>query len=159
VKTLCIIPCGNQKIWKKKPNAGPTPARDVYTGSFASKCRQYATTFYPDSYVILSAKYGFLWPDDIIPENYNVTFKKRSSNPISIPELAIIARSKGLLSFDELVVIAGREYVAMVRQVFQGKEIHNPLDGCAGNGIMMNRLDTAIKNGCRKTLDKSEHMC
>jgi hypothetical protein len=148
MKTLCIIPCGSLKIWKKNSSAGPTLAKDVYIGPFASKCREYASTFYPDSYVILSAKYGFLWPDEIIPENYNVTFKKLSTNPITITDLISIARLKNLLSYDRIIVIAGKEYVAMAKQVFPGKEIHNPLDGCAGNGIMMNRLNSAIQNGC-----------
>jgi hypothetical protein len=47
MKTLCIVPCGKTKIWDKNPNAGPTKAEYVYVGSFAKKCREYATTFYP----------------------------------------------------------------------------------------------------------------
>lgn len=147
MKTLCIIPCGKRKIWNDNPNAGPTPSRDVYTGSFAKMCLKYASTFYPDSYVILSAKYGFLWPNDLIPEDYNVTFNDLPSNPISIPLMISSARFKGLLSYDQFVVIAGKNYVNMAKQVFPGKVIINPLKGCAGNGIMINRMKSAIKNG------------
>jgi len=73
IKVLCIIPCGNRKIWDKNPNAGPTRAKDVYIGPFAKKCKEYAEKFYLSSWCILSAKYGFLFPDDIVPGSYNVT--------------------------------------------------------------------------------------
>jgi hypothetical protein len=38
--------------------------------------REYAQRF-GDSWVALSAKYGFLWLDDPISGPYNVTFKRR----------------------------------------------------------------------------------
>ena len=56
MKTLCIIPCGSKKIWDKYPDLGPQKARDVYIGPFAKKCREYAETFYGESFCILSAK-------------------------------------------------------------------------------------------------------
>ena len=145
MKTLCIIPCGKRKIWTDNPNAGPTPAHEVYTGSFAKKCQEYASTFYPDSYIILSAKYGFLWPNDIIPGEYNVTFNDSSTHPISISSMISSARLKGLVSYDQIVVVAGKNYVNMAKQVFPGKFIHDPLKGCAGNGIMMSRMKSAIQ--------------
>jgi len=42
MKTLCIVPCGNWKIWDKNPKAGPTKAEYVYIGPFAKKRRVYA---------------------------------------------------------------------------------------------------------------------
>ncbi|BDC36061.1 hypothetical protein MTLP_07430 [Candidatus Methanoliparum sp. LAM-1] len=30
MKTLCIVPCGNRKIWDKNLNAGLTKAEYVY---------------------------------------------------------------------------------------------------------------------------------
>ena len=71
IKVLCIIPCGNRKIWDKNPNAGPTRAKDIYIGPFAKKRKEYAEKFYLSSWCILSAKYGFLFPDDIVPGSYN----------------------------------------------------------------------------------------
>jgi len=76
MKTLCIVPCGNRKIWDKNPNAGPTKVEHVYIGPFAKKCREYAMRFYPSSWCILSAKYGFLFPNDIVPIPYNVSFNE-----------------------------------------------------------------------------------
>ena len=87
MKTLCVGPCGKAKNWDKNPEAGATPAREVYTGPFAKKCREYAETFYGEEYVILSAKYGFLRPEDLVPESYEVTFKDKRTNPISVQAL------------------------------------------------------------------------
>lgn len=146
MKTICIIPCGATKIWDKYPNAGPTLARNVYIGPFAHKCQVYAQTFYPDSYYILSAKHGFLRPDDIVPENYNVSFKEPASLPITIPELVEIAQAKGLSAANHIIVIAGSEYVQIVENVFMGIVISEPLKGCRGNGEMMGKMKTAIQN-------------
>lgn len=92
---LCIVPCGSLKIWDRYPNAGPTKAEDVYIGPFARTCIEYAKKFYPDSYVILSAKYSFLFPDEVIPENYDVTFKDPKTKPVSVGELRRQAIKKG----------------------------------------------------------------
>jgi hypothetical protein len=147
VTILCIASCGNTKIWSKYLNAGPTKARDVYIGNFAKKCQEYTETFYPDSWCILSAKYGFLFPDDIVPGPYNVTFKSKKTNPITLKELSIQAEDKGIKDFDEFVVVGGKEYVKIVTDLFPGKGIHKPLEGCGGNGIMTHRMNNALKEG------------
>ena len=145
MRILCIVPCGKRKVWDDRPETGPTKAEKVYTGSFAKKCQEYARKFYPGSYVILSAKYGFLWPDELIPGSYNVTFNKKSTNPITIPELIHNAKAKGLFTFDEIVVVAGSNYSVMAHQVFPGKPVRNALIGCSGNGIMMAKMTDAIR--------------
>jgi hypothetical protein len=147
MKTICIVTCGIKKIWDKYPEAGPTPAKDVYIGVFARKCQEYAQAFYPDSYYILSAKYGFLKPSEIVPGAYNVTFRDSKTKPISIPELRSASREKGLFNVDRVVVVAGSAYARIIRNVFPGKEIIEPLKGCAGIGIMMSRLNQAIREG------------
>ncbi len=147
MNTLCIVPCGNRKIWSKNPETGPTKARDVYIGPFAKKCREYAETFYPDCWCILSAKYGFIFPEDIIPENYNVTFLKPKTCPITIAELRNQATQKGLLSYPKIVVLGGRNYSQIVEKTFPGVILSVPLTGCKGIGYMMGRLKTAIEKG------------
>jgi hypothetical protein len=84
---LVIIACGKSKIWDKHPSAGPTPAKDVYTGWHFAADRRDAEKLGYDDWMILSAKYGFIRPDSIIPEAYNVTFSDRSTNPISVQDL------------------------------------------------------------------------
>ena len=144
--SLCIVPCGNRKIWGKYPDKGATKAKDVYIGPFTSKCGKYAMHFYPDSWYILSAKYGFLHPDDIIPETYDVTFNDKSTNPITIKELIKQASTKGLNKYNEIVIVAGEDYAKTVRQVFTSKNIRTPLKGCLGIGYMLQQLNDAIKN-------------
>lgn len=147
MNTLCIIPCGKLKIWDKDPNAGPVEAKRVYVGPFSLKCREYAERFYPDSWCILSAKYGFLFPNDIVPGPYNVCFNNKKSHPISYEELQIQIVQKGLDKVDKVVLLGGREYRAIANNIFNNKEVHNPLIGCQGIGYMMGRLNDSIKSG------------
>ena len=144
---LCVVPCGSLKIWDRNPDAGQIRARDVYTGSFARTCIEYAEKFYPGSYVILSAKHGFLFPDEIIPENYNVTFNDPRTNPINVDELRKQAERKGLMKYDEIVVVAGSRYVDIAKKVFAGKKITAPLKGLGGMGPMISAMKKAIYRG------------
>ena len=145
MKVLCIVPCGNKKIWDKKPDAGPQKARSVYIGPFASKCREYAEKFYPSSWVIISAKYGFLFPDDIVPGPYNVSFNDKSTNPITVEEIRSQAKEKKLYDYEKIVILGSKNYVQIVKDVFQNKEIHNPLSNCKGIGYMLSKLNDAIR--------------
>lgn len=146
MSVLCIIPCGRSKIWDERPNAGPTQARFVYTGSFATKCREYAEKFYPTSWCILSAKYGFLFPNDIIPGPYDVSFNDKSTNPLSVSDLAIQVIERRLDRFEKIVVLGGRNYRIMIRGAFPQKEVLAPLEHCKGIGYMMGLLKKAMAN-------------
>jgi hypothetical protein len=147
MKTLCVVPCGAKKIWDKYPDAGPTPAKDVYIGPFAKKCKEYAVKFYPNSWVILSAKYGFLLPDDIVPGPYNVSFNDPESGPITLLVLAALGLNKNMFDYDKVVVLGGKNYVEMCRELFKEKEISAPLKDCKGIGYMMGKLNGAIIEG------------
>ncbi len=147
MKTLCIVPCGARKIWADKPEAGPTQAKDVFTGPFARKCRAYAKRFYPGHWVILSAKYGFIRPEEVIPGPYNVSFNDINSNPIKVDALKDQARKKGLQDYERVVILGGRNYVRIAKEVFAGMEVRTPLEGCKGIGYMMQRMNEAIKKG------------
>jgi hypothetical protein len=146
-KVLCIISCGGRKIWDDSSgrNAGPTPARNVYTGNFVRLNQKYAERFYPDSWCILSAGYGFLMPDDIVPGNYNV----RITDPeaVSRENLQEQAQRLGLDRFDRVVVVAGKDYVAAVRRVLPKLRVDAPLAGARGIGDMMKRVRTALNRG------------
>ena len=74
MSVLVVVPCGMRKIWDMNPSAGPTPAKNAYVGAPFKVNRAYAEKF-ADRWVILSAKYGFIDLDFVIPENYDVTFK------------------------------------------------------------------------------------
>ncbi|OQB71648.1 MAG: hypothetical protein BWX89_01764 [candidate division TA06 bacterium ADurb.Bin131] len=147
MKTLCMVPCGNRKIWDKNPKAGSTKAEYVYIGPFAKKCREYAMRFYPSSWCILSAKYGFLFPDELVTGPYNVSFNDPKTNPITTKELFAQVKEKGLDNYDRIVILGGKNYVEMANEVFSSKEILSPLSDCKGIGYMMGKLNDSIKRG------------
>jgi cytoplasmic iron level regulating protein YaaA (DUF328/UPF0246 family) len=147
MKTLCIISCGKTKIWNKNPKAGPTKAESAYIGNFFNKCREYATKFYSKSWCILSAKYGFVFPDELIPGPYEATFKNRKTNQITLKELSDQIIEKGLNEYQQIVIIAGKAYADIARAVFPSKKILTPLSECKRNGYMMQKLNESIKRG------------
>lgn len=145
MNALCVVPCGKSKIWDRDQGAGPTKARDVYTGPFARRCKEYAETLHPTSWCILSARYGFLFPDDIVPGPYNVTFNRKRSGPITLEQLRAQVPVKNLDSFSRIVVLGGRDYVKMLRQLFPDTPIDEPLAGCKGIGHMMRRIGELLR--------------
>lgn len=147
MNTLCIIPCGKRKIWDKHPEAGPAKAKNVYIGPFAVSCRRYAERFYPSAWCIISAKHGFLFPEDVVTGAYEVTFSKPKTDPITIGELKAQATKKGFEKYQNIVVIAGKEYVRRVQRVFPEKAISTPLINCGTQGKMMRKLRDARERG------------
>ena len=77
MKRICIIPCGKKKIWDKHSDYAPMEAKDVYISPFGKACQAYATMFF-ENWVILSAKHGFLRPNDIVLENYDLAFDSKA---------------------------------------------------------------------------------
>ncbi len=129
MSVLCIVQCSDRKIWDKHPDMGAVRARDAYTGLLTKTAIIYAEKFHKNSWVILSAKYGFLKPDDIVPGPYNVTFKRKSTGPINVEELIRQAQEKNLYRYDIIVVLGGKEYAEVVKRVFPNKKIIEPLKG------------------------------
>ncbi len=91
MKRLVIVACGHPKIWSRDPRAGPTRARDAYISPYFRDNRRYAEAF-ADRRLILSAKYGFVDPRFVIPGPDEVTFKRRSTRPISAEAMQAQAR-------------------------------------------------------------------
>lgn len=144
--TLCIVPCGSKKIWDKYPDAGVNKAKDVYIGSFSSKCKEYALKFYPESWCILSAKYGFIFPDEVIEGPYDVCFMDKKSNPIGIQKLKKQRKTKNLHQYNKIIVIGGNYYTKIVKEIFNDKLVENPLSNCKGIGYMMQYLNKLMNN-------------
>ncbi|HDX9526073.1 TPA: hypothetical protein ROX84_001228 [Bacillus thuringiensis] len=146
MKRLCIIPCGKKKIWDKHSNYGPMEAKDVYISPFGKACQAYATMFF-ENWVILSAKHGFLRPNDIVLENYDLAFDSKSDEVISIEKLQKQLVDKSLLQFDEIVLLAGKKHKKVVTKLYPEEMITYPLEGCKGIGYMLQRLKEAVKEG------------
>jgi hypothetical protein len=145
LKVLIVVSCGRSKIWKINPNAGPTLAKHAYIGAPFKVNKEYAEKF-ADRWVILSAKYGFIDPDFVIPENYDVTFKRPKTNPISVGRLKEQVAEKELDRFDKVVVLGGRDYVDVVSKAFKrfGVKVVAPTLGLP-LGKAMTKVKEAIK--------------
>ncbi|OXM87236.1 DUF6884 domain-containing protein [Paenibacillus rigui] len=142
---LCIIPCGSRKIWDTSLSAeGSYPARQTYTGALHRKCQAYAARFF-EEWSILSAKHGFLLPDDEVPGNYNVAFGSKHPNILSVEELSRQARMRQWERMDEIVVLGGKKFTALIPLVFpEAGRIVYPLVGSKGIGYMLQSLDRAL---------------
>jgi hypothetical protein len=97
-------------------------ARDAYTSIYFQKNRAYAELF-GNRWVVLSAKYGFVDPDFVIPGPYNVTFNDPASSPVSATTLYGQVRTQGLDQFEHVVGLGGSEYRALVQQAFAGTTV------------------------------------
>lgn len=144
MKRLCIIPCGAKKIWDEDPKYGSAQAKDVYQSRFHQLCQRYARAFFHD-WAILSAKYGFLLPADVVEGNYDVAFGTKNPEIISIDELKKQIQEKKLEDYEQIVVLGGKKYTNIVQAVFGDQaEIIFPLAGCTGIGYMQQKLKQSI---------------
>jgi hypothetical protein len=153
-KHLIIIPCGQSKIWDKSPDQRATPAKDVYTGSPFVMNRRYAEKF-AHRWVILSAKYGFINPNYSIAEPYNVTFKKKSTGPVSLEKLRTQIKKMRLNRFSTIVGLGGVDYRRQITASFDGMtdDLVFPFAGLAiGKG--MKAIKQAIERGQSVNYDR-----
>lgn len=149
---LCIIPCGRKKIWDLDATKGPTPAQDAYIGTFGQACQRYARRFFPGNWVILSAKYGFLFPADHVPGPYDVAFDSPREDVIPSHVLKVQLEQKQLTNYRTVVVLGGRKHQKVVESVFPADvERSYPLKDCKGIGYMLQALNRAVRTGQEHT--------
>lgn len=142
---LCVIPCGKRKIWDKEDFEGPAPAKFAYIGIFHRLCQQYADLFF-DEWTILSAKHGFLLPNDPVPENYNLSFGMKGKDIIPLSMLKEQILNKKLTGYDEIIILGGKKYKPVVEESFgKGPEYVYPLKDIQGIGYMQRKLKQAIE--------------
>ena len=94
--------------------------------------------------MILSAKYGFISPNEIIQENYNSCFAIKSSKTISKEELRMQIEMKNINEYDNLIVLGGKFYNEMISNLLPDKNILNPLKDCKGIGYMLKKINDSI---------------
>ena len=119
-RPLVIISCSARKIWDKYRSAGPSPAKDAYSSSIFSVSREYAEKL-GEKWLVLSAKYGFIEPDFLIPGNYDVRMGDPGS--ISPSELVAQVKDKGLARFKEVDVLGSIDYFYAVRTAFRDTNV------------------------------------
>lgn len=78
---------------------------------------------FAEKWMILSAKYGYIESEFVIPEDYNITFKDLRTNPVSVPTLIKQVREKGLNHFPQIIGLGGNEYRVRIRQSFEPYQI------------------------------------
>ncbi|PYZ95144.1 hypothetical protein CR194_06415 [Salipaludibacillus keqinensis] len=141
---LCIIPCGNKKIWSKHPKKQAVPADEAYIGTFHHLCKSYAHQFLQD-YVILSAKHGFLRPEDLVPGPYDVSFSMNTEEVITSDQLSKQLYTKSLHQYERYVVLTGKKYLPILDTILEpGAALDFPLLDCQGIGYMQRKLKNAV---------------
>jgi hypothetical protein len=126
---LVVIPCGRSKIWDREPTRGSVSAAEAYTGTLFQLNRQCAEGF-GDAWVILSARYGFIAPDFMIPEPHEVSFKHPATHPIAFDRLREQLREQQLGSFPIIVGLWNKRLRDRARQAPQEKHgIERKMEG------------------------------
>ncbi len=142
---LVIIPCGKKKIWADGVTKGSVEARQAYTGTMFRLGMIYAEVCEADC-IVLSAKYGYVLPHAQI-EEYDVTFSRKASNPISYKELADQLIRFEIWNYKEIVGLGGADYRKAIIDSFacNGRtDIRTPFAGLS-MGNYLHALKEAIK--------------
>lgn len=120
---LYIVSCTRKKFWSLlEPMAAKyLPAEMAYVGSSFLRWRMQAAG---KTWVILSAKYGFIEPEHPIAD-YDMSFGDRLPGPISIESLrgqVYQERPIGKLADYKTIILinCGPEYVLRIRHAFSG---------------------------------------
>ena len=127
-RILGILGCTKTKIWDwdDYSDTGPTPARDAYKGSkFINDLSIVERN--SSRWIIFSALYGFILPEFVIPEKYDVTFNKpydaRENPTISGSELVRQIKVLHLDSYPVVRLFSSCEsdaYKSRVAKAFSG---------------------------------------
>ncbi|RYG73981.1 hypothetical protein EU245_03700 [Lentibacillus lipolyticus] len=145
MRELSIIPCGRKKIWDKYPEAGAVPAKDAYIGTFHKRCQQYAETF-TDGWVVLSAKHGFLFPNNMVDGPYDVTFGQKNADIITADRLRQQVRAKQLDQYDRLIILTGQKYRPVLNSCIPGSMPREyPLMQFGGIGYILQALKRSVE--------------
>ncbi|EHQ36201.1 tRNA-guanine transglycosylase DpdA [Methanoplanus limicola] len=108
---LIITSCTKNKL--EIPDDKPVAAKDLYLGTLFDKVKKYSAAMGYE-YMIISAKYGLLSPDDKI-KTYNKVLSKKSDAD-DIRDQVEEKLTPLLNDYDKILVIAGKNY----REVLNG---------------------------------------
>ncbi|GEM03566.1 hypothetical protein HMI01_05540 [Halolactibacillus miurensis] len=144
MRVLAVLPCGKKKIWDKIPDVGPMKVEDVYIGTLHRLTRHYAEIF-ADDWVILSGKYGFRSRNEMIKEDYDITFGMKSADVVSSNTLMNQVVEQGLNRYDQALILTGKKHQQVIHAIGGiTKDDRYPLLGTKGIGEMQQRLKQAI---------------
>ena len=136
--TVVIVPCGKSKVWDRQPRRGTTPASSVYTGALHKVAQRYARR-HADKWYILSAKYGIIRPDFLIPETYDVTFN--TGDGVSVATLRRQVRAERIHRASKVIVVGGTVYCSVVEQALSKWRV---IPECPFRGLPIGKMLQAI---------------
>ncbi|AIS60382.1 DUF6884 domain-containing protein [Listeria ivanovii] len=146
---LIIIASGKPKIWDKFPSIGPVKASEAYTGTFHRLSKAYAEKF-AVNYLILSPKYGFLRPDDMVEGTYDVRFTMKGVGPNTI-QLEVLRRmwqEQQINPTEQVPMLGGEKFKGLLSAITDNKQAFEfPLTGSSGIGVMQQKLKQAVERG------------
>ena len=117
-KVLVITECTKEKL--AYDNSLRVPAKKMYQGRLFKTVRDYCETIGFD-YVIISAKYGLIFPDDVI-EGYEKVL--RTKGDIKSIQPSVEEKLKPLLkNYERVVVIAGKMYRDVLQNLWDDRFI------------------------------------
>lgn len=147
---MIIIPSGRPKIWDKEPEIGAIPAENAYIGTFHNLCKSYAKSM-NEPYLILSPKFGFLKPADLVAHSYDVRFthKGTDSSTISLEALRKQWLILNLPYSNCITVLGGQKFKPLLNAIAfdTNHTFIFPLHGLGGIGHMQGALKEAIEKG------------
>jgi len=136
-KTLVITSCS--KVKNNQKTEETVPAEDLYTGRLFQKVRQYAELKGFD-YMILSAKYGLIHPDEKISVYDNVLRSKKDVEKIK--NQANTEFQKISNNYKTILVIAGKNYRLALADSWDERFVYLKTTGYA---CMQKMVSDAVK--------------
>jgi hypothetical protein len=117
-KVLVITECTKEKLGYD--SSVKVPAKQMYQGRLFKAVRNYCEKMGFD-YVIISAKYGLLRPDDVI-EGYEMVLKTKEDVERIRPQVEEKLRPL-LERYDKVIVIAGKQYREVIKNLWDERFI------------------------------------
>ncbi|MEM2506502.1 MAG: tRNA-guanine transglycosylase DpdA [Nitrososphaeria archaeon] len=117
-KVLIITECSKEKLGYN--SSVKAPAKKMYQGRLFKTVREYAETMDFD-YVIISAKYGLVFPEEII-EGYEKVIQTKED----VEDIRSIVEKKLkpiLQNYEKIVIIAGEKYREILRNLWDERFI------------------------------------
>ena len=142
MRIILIIPCG------KKKRKGTYKAKELYIGSYFRAHLLFAETFFRESFLIFSAKYGLIYPETVI-KTYDVTFTKGKSDWIKDEKIKEQIEKYILRKFELIISLGGKNYAGRLSSIFSkffNIKISTPLVGM-GLGKQISLLTKSVKLG------------
>lgn len=140
MKRICLVACVSMK------RARPTEAKDLYVSPWFVKARRYAESICRNWW-ILSAEYGLLHPERIVPPYEKTLTTMRLIQRRAWAAQVRAQMERNLPNADEIVVLAGEKYREFLMPYLRARfaEVVVPMRGL-GIGHQLQFLTEALED-------------